>query len=118
MRDSDFKINKDGLIMFDRGDIDFVHDFEQTRQHIQQRLNTFLGEWPYNIEIGIPYFDLFEKPIDLDLISYHIKKTIQETPGVASIVEFTLVPNEQTRVLAVKFKCLGDTTTTEIRVTL
>lgn len=118
MANMDFKVSSNGLIMFGRGDIELVYDFEQVIQHIKQRLNTFLGEWQYNTLIGIPYYDLFEKPIDIDIFSYWIRKTILETPGVEGLEEFLIDIDEVNRVISINFVCIGSTEGTEVRVTL
>lgn len=107
MGNVDFKVTGNGFLVFDKGDIVFITGVDQVMQHIAQRLKTFLGEWEYNIGVGIPYYDLLEKPVDYELLSYWLRKTILETPYVSELEEFSFELDKTHRKLFVKFKCKG-----------
>lgn len=91
------------------GDILFVAGADAIAQHCTIRLRTFLGEYWLNQNVGIDYFGrvLIKNP-NMAVVQSIFRRTILGTPGVISLLEFTVDINKTTRTLSVTFR--ADTT--------
>ena len=116
---TDFKVNDLGYIEFENGDLSVVTDYDQVRQHIQQRLSTFKGEWIFNSDEGVPYMQyVFVDNPDYSVISTILKRTILGTPGVESITNFNMTFDKKSRRLSVTFIANGRSTLDNVEVQL
>lgn len=62
---------------------------ELVTQRLYIRLNTFLGEWFYNVEVGVPYFEeVLTRRFDKSLVDSLLRSVILETEDVVNIVKF------------------------------
>lgn len=105
-------------ILLDRatGDVDLtngielVDDVEAIAQQIYIRLRTFLGEWFLDTRIGVPYFQKIigkkRSQAQTDLI---FRRSIQTTPGIASVTELTQTFDAATRELRIAFRAVTTT---------
>lgn len=88
------------------------------RQRLQIRLDTFLGEWFLNSEIGVPYFQtLLKKPYKELLTDSIFKGVILETEDVISITKFETTFDAKTGVYTLNFSVL-DSTNSELDITI
>lgn len=59
------------------------------RQRIEIRLNTFLGEWFYNSEVGIPYYEeILTQRYNKPIVDSLLRSEILETEDVIEITSF------------------------------
>lgn len=73
------------------GELQLVDGNAEVQQLLTQRLRTFLGECLLDTSLGIPYIQqIFQKGIGQDVLEGIFRQAITETPGVLSIVDFTL----------------------------
>ena len=62
---------------------------ELVSQRLKIRLNTFLGEWFYNANVGVPYFEeVLTKRFDKSIVDSLLRSVILETEDVVNIVKF------------------------------
>lgn len=102
---SDLKMTLDGRnLELVNGDLAITIEDDAVRQHIQQRLRAFKGEWFLDLSNGVPYFqDILKKnpnPIVLDGV---LKDAILSTPGVLELLSFDLNYINATRKLTLDF---------------
>lgn len=64
---------------------------EEIRQHLMQRLRTFLNEWFLDLSIGLPYFEevLIKQPNQAGIESIFIEEILQ-CPGIVRLLDFNL----------------------------
>ena len=86
-------------------DLRLVTDADAIRQHLMQRLKTFMGEWFLDLRIGVPYLQHVmvknPSPVVLDSV---FKAEIINTPGVTELLAFDLRIDAAARQLQVDFK--------------
>lgn len=86
------------------GDLAITAGSEAVRQHLKQRLQTFLGEWFLDARIGVPYYEHVlvknPDPIVLDTI---FKSVILNTPGVEKLNQFDIDVESSTRTMTLIF---------------
>ncbi len=77
----DLAVENNELVLFDGAD--------EITQLVQQRLNTFLGEYFYDTSIGVPYFEqILVKNPQPAIVYALLKNMITETDGVTELTEF------------------------------
>lgn len=77
---------------------------ELVSQRLEIRLNTFLEEWFFNSEVGVPYFEqILVKPFKKDLVESILKNTILETEDVIRITKFESTFSPSTRLYTVTY---------------
>lgn len=75
------------------------------RQHLSQRLKTFLGEWFLDSRIGVPYFQhILQKNPNPVVVDAVLKKEIIQTPGVEELIQFDVDIDEATREASLIFR--------------
>ena len=98
------KQTDDGDIDLSAGYLQWVEEEEEVRQHIISRINFIKGSFALNEDAGLPYMKYVLGKKDYHFAASIIKKWIQETPGVNSILEFDYDFSSTTRDLAINFK--------------
>ncbi len=84
------------------GDAVTVRGRDAIVQHIRVRLQFVLGEWVLDAREGLPYFEqIWVIDPDMPAIEELYRRTIRETPGVASVRSFRLGHDAQTRTLSI-----------------
>lgn len=102
---SDLKIGVDGDLEIKNGNLQLTSGDDAVRQHLQQRLRTFLGEWFLDLDVGVPYFqDILVKNPNVNQVDGILKQTILTTPGVVELVSFTMNSDPTARTLMVEFE--------------
>lgn len=79
---------QDGDIYESGGQLAFVQDADEIPQTVQTRISTFLGEYFYNKNYGIPYWDALKNQANIEALNMALKRTIEGTNGVTSISKF------------------------------
>lgn len=103
---SDLTIDQDtGDLFLDETDLTLTSGQEAIRQHLSQRLRTFVGEWFLDLTEGIPYFQhILKKRPDPVIVDSVFKKEIIDTPGIKKLLDFDLDLDASTRVLTLTFR--------------
>lgn len=100
----DFKLDDNNDLVIENNNLVLIDGADFVKQLLKERLQTFLGEWFLDIEIGIPYFqDILKKNVSLNTIANIFKNEILQTPGVIELEKFDLDYNENTRELSLSF---------------
>ena len=112
----DILLNSDGDIKLDgRGDIILANSIVQA---IQIRLQWFLGEWRWNKEYGLPYYEkLFQKKPNLIYFQGLVKQEILSVEGVVDAT-VTITQDAATREGLIKFVAYtnGETIKKEVMI--
>lgn len=107
----DFALAADGDLYLNRnGDVEIIGSI---RQALQIKLKWFLGEWVFNPNLGVPYFeDILIKNPNQAIIEKDIREQILSVEGVTGIDSLSLSLDRQSRNLICKF--IAQTTEGEI----
>lgn len=103
----DILLNKEGdLHITPDGDIVLGNSIAQK---ISCRLKMFEGEWRYDPDEGIPYFNyLFQKNPDTDYLESVIRAKIFEVPEVTEVKDVSISADPKTRSGAIRYVALTD----------
>lgn len=102
---SDLKLGADGDLAIKNSDLQLTTSDDAVRQHLQQRLRTFLGEWFLDLDVGVPYFqDILVKNPNINQIDGILKQKILTTPGVVELLSFTMNFDQSARSLSIEFE--------------
>lgn len=84
------------------GQLVIVEGQEEIKQHLEQRLRTFLNEWFLDLSIGLPYFEeVLKKQVNTNAIDSIFIDEIVQCPGVIRLLDFNLDLDKETRQLNV-----------------
>jgi hypothetical protein len=85
------------------GDLSLVTGSDAIAQDLQQRLQSWLGEWFLDTTWGIPFKQqILVKNPNLDLIQADILLATTDTPGVVQVTDFDFIYDNNARSLSVK----------------
>ena len=77
------------------------------RQRLKIRLDTYLGEWFLNSNVGVPYFQkLFKKPYNQLAVDSIFKGIILETEDVSRITSYSTNFDTAARTFSLTFSVL------------
>lgn len=96
----DIKMGTNSDMVIENGDLAFVKNTDAIAQHIRIRLQTWLGESPYDQNAGVPYQQVFFLPTTNELARRFIleQRTIG-TPGVLGAVIDQIDSDYQNRTM-------------------
>jgi hypothetical protein len=78
---------------------------DYTVNRIKWRLQFFYGEWFMDTRLGVPYFrDILRKGASAEVVRNVLRKVVQQTPGVARVDSFGVVPGSKPRSMRVTFR--------------
>lgn len=101
----DLKLNSEGDLDFASNDLVLVDGIDAIKQHLQIRLQTFLGEEFQDETRGVPWFtEILVKNPSFLVIGEIIKDTILDTDNVTDIIDFIFDLSNRTATL--DFSCL------------
>ena len=102
---SDLKLDDlTGDLVIENADLVLTVGSDAVRQHLLQRLRTFMGEWFLNLDARLPYFqDILIKDPNLNAIDGVIKNVIIDTPGVLELLSFEMDYDSSTQALVLTF---------------
>lgn len=104
----DLKLGADGDLDLDAsGDIQTVTGRDAIAQHALIRCRFFLGEWFLDEREGVPYYEriLVANP-NLPDVEEAFRRTIAETPGMASVRSLSLDFDRSTRSIAIEVEAV------------
>lgn len=82
---------------------------ETLAQRLRIKLKTFLGEWAFNIEAGVPWFqEILGKKGSKSKADSIIRQQVLDTPGVDEILDFQSVLNTSSREYAITSLVIKD----------
>ncbi len=103
----DIKLGLDGDIELNGSDIRLVDSLAQS---IRIKLLWFVGEWEFNPELGMPYYDyIFAQNADMDTVARIFEEDLSEIEGVSSVKSVSALFSRVDRTLTVKFTVMTDT---------
>ncbi len=79
------------------GQIALVQDGDETAQTIDTRISTFRGDFFYDQNYGVPYWQALENADAIEALNMAIKRTIEGTLGVVKIKSFNTELDPQSR---------------------
>lgn len=105
----DLKLDDDGDLLFEGGDLVFTSGEEAIKQDIRARLLFFRGEWFMDEDIGLPYFtDILVKSPNFLVINSVIRTELENTPGVNEVKSLELTFDSNLRKLTVTWSVSTD----------
>ena len=85
------KIDSDGKVVRENGDFVWLQDSYAITQLVRQKISMFKGEWAFDINLGIDYYnEVFPKTVS-DFRRYlEFKRVVESVPGVISLIDFKI----------------------------
>ena len=112
----DIKLAENGDIAIDKGDISLV---DSLKQSIEIKLRWFLGEWKFNPDFGIPYYEeIFTKQVSIERIEAIVEDALLVIDGISSIDAIDVSYYRQERRLSVHFAVTGENGTVKEEVNI
>ena len=103
----DIKLEPGGDLDFSSGDLQTIIGQDEIAQSLFIRLNLQLGEIDHAQGIGVPYVEIvFEVAPSEDLLRFAFLPTIEETPGVLSVINLDFDAVGPDRVLVARGSAL------------
>jgi len=100
----DLKLDDQGDLAIENGDLVLLTGADAIRQHLKIRLRTFKGEWFLDQRLGVPYFDkILVKNPSLPQVTSLYRKVITDTPGVTALLDLAVSLDNAARRLTVTF---------------
>lgn len=105
----DLKLDGDGDLAVESGDLALVGGADSVAQHIRIRVRFFLGEWFLDESRGVPYLQrVFVKAPRPGLVQSVLRKAIEGTPGVRSVTELDVSTDARTRKAVATWRATTD----------
>jgi hypothetical protein len=89
-------------IYAEAGQIALVKDGDETAQTIDTRISTFRGDFFYDQNYGIPYWQALQNADAIEALNMAIKRTIEGTLGVVKIRSFNTELNPTLRTYSIE----------------
>lgn len=97
-----------GDLQLSKGQLVLIDGQEEIKQHVEQRLRTFQGEWFLDITIGLPYYDeILKKNVNPSTIDALFIDEILASPGIIRLLSFNSDLDNSSRKL--KIDCEAQT---------
>jgi hypothetical protein len=107
----DYLLGQDGDILIENGKIQLTETIEQSsKQQVTISLNTYRGEWDFNILFGIPYLVNENNPTQVlgkstkRLIDAILQEDILNRENITEIIVFSSALDKQTRKLSINWE--------------
>lgn len=105
----DFKLDADGDLAVEAGDLVLLSDLEALKQSVQIRLQFFLGEWYLNQAVGIPYYQsVLVKNPNPAVLDSTFRQALLDTPGILDVSSLVIEVDAATRTGTVTFRASSD----------
>ena len=105
----DIKLDGDGDLAIESGDLALVSGRGSVAQHVRIRLRFFLGEWFLDESRGVPFMQrIFVKAPRPGLVQSILRKTIEGTPGVRAVTELAVTIDPRTRKARATWRATTD----------
>ena len=94
------------LALTETGDLALVTGIDSIAQDLRHRCRTFVGEWFLALDAGLPWFTeiLGVKKLNLATVRALLRKLIDDTPGVKTIISLDVSLDTATRDLSISFR--------------
>lgn len=78
-------------LTFDGFDFELTNDDDESvAQRLKIRLRFYKGEWFFNTEFGVPYYqDILKKQADIGTVDAIFRSQILSTPGVDTLLQYS-----------------------------
>ena len=97
------RLNDSHDMSFGTGIADYAVEAEACAQNVKTRLLLLMGEWVLDTGAGVPYLnDIMIRPANMPVVESIIKKTILDTEGVATLTDFRMAVDRETRQLNIQ----------------
>lgn len=101
---NDIKLDNNGDLDFEKGDLFFIDNDQRIIQQIKIRLLTWAGEWFLDKNVGIDYLDIFQEKQNTEaLIENLIRNTIADIENVVSVDSVAVKTDNKNRTLTINF---------------
>jgi hypothetical protein len=105
----DLQLDTDGDLELEAGDLVLIRGAEAIIQAVNIALQFVKGEWFYDLEAGVPYFqDVLVKNPSPDLLQSTFRKAVLEVKGIESVTSLSLTLDRSTRTLSVGWSAVSD----------
>lgn len=90
------------LVIGSNGDVSIT---DSVAQAIRIRLRWFAGEWRFNPELGVPYFeDVLIKKVSISHVERIMTEEILDVDGVLKVRSVTITTNSFNRTMLITFE--------------
>lgn len=103
-----FALDENGDVLIENGCISIVVGDELLRQKVWTVLRTNLGEWFFDCEQGVDYYNLLGKQTNEELVRYEIERGLAQVDSTFVITEFSYDSEKGSRKAWVKFKAQNE----------
>jgi hypothetical protein len=88
-----------------KGNLTFTQEkAESVAQRLKIKLQMFMGEWKFNVDFGVPYFQrIFEKGITKPVVDSIFREQIIQTPEVIKLIKYSSDLNPMSREYTATF---------------
>ncbi|WP_313893849.1 hypothetical protein [Psychrobacillus sp.] len=96
------ELTDDGDLLFENGDFKLIEGVQEVKQVLTISLSTNLKEWFLNLDLGLDFMKILEKPTDEEIRS-EIIRVIGQEERVDIINDVEIVQDRKLRKLSVKY---------------
>lgn len=88
----DLKLTEDGDLDCSEHGIHLIDGAPRVAQQVRTRLRTFMGEWEFDLDAGVPWFQriLAIKGVNLNDVEAVLRQHILDVADVLGILEFSM----------------------------
>ena len=103
---TDLKLTDDGDLDCSEHGLHLVDGALRVAQQVRTRLRTFMGEWEFDLDAGVPWFQriLAIKAVNLNDVDNVLRTQILDVQDVLAVVAFSQELNRETRELFITAK--------------
>lgn len=103
---TDLKLDTAGDLDTSMPGVLLVDGAARVAQQVRTRLRTFKGEWEFDLDAGVPWFErvLAIKGVNLNDVDTVLKTEIQDVADVVSILSFSLTLDHNSRQATITAK--------------
>lgn len=102
----DLKLTDDGDLDVSELGIHLIDGAPRVAQQVRTRLRTMLGEWEFDLDEGVPWFQriLGTKAANLNDIDALLKAQILDVADTIAVLEFSMTLDRDSRLLTINAK--------------
>ncbi len=99
----DIKLTADGDLDCSELGLQLIDGSPRVAQQVRTRLRTFLGEWEFDLEAGVPWYQniLGIKGVNLNDVENRLRAQVLDVADVLAIVSFSTAFNASLRTLTI-----------------
>ncbi|ALR06699.1 hypothetical protein XFHB_07975 [Xylella fastidiosa] len=100
------RVDSQGDWTFGNGRGNYAAASDGVAQRVKTRLRSFRGNWFLDLDHGLPWLDLMERPADLVHLEREVKRCILTTEGVRRLTAFSMALDADTRTFTIQVTLL------------